>query len=132
MSDTLKYEIVSPERLLKDSVAKQLVLPGVEGDFAVLANHSPFMSILRPGLVKIATETGSEETLFVKGGLAQTASEGLTILAEEAIDPATVDKAALAQKISDTNDDIKDAASEQERRRLEGELAWMTALDALV
>ena len=117
MSDTLKYEIVSPERLLKDSVAKQLVLPGVEGDFAVLANHSPFMSILRPGLVKISTEAGSEETLFVKGGLAQTASEGLTILAEEAIDPATVDKAALAQKISDTNDDIKDATSEQERRR---------------
>ena len=41
MSETLKYEIVSPERLLKDAEAEMIVVPGTDGDFAVLPNHAP-------------------------------------------------------------------------------------------
>jgi len=133
MADSLHFELVSPERLLKDTEVTQVIVPGTDGDFGVLPNHAPLMSTLRPGLVEIfEAEDGTSERLFVKGGLAQVSKDGLTILAEEALDPATVDAAALAGKMADTREDIEDAADEVEKARLARELVWMTALSEVV
>lgn len=133
MTDTLKLEIVSPERLLKDATAAQVVVPGSDGDFAVLPAHSPMMSTIRPGVIEIfETETSDAECLFVKGGLAQVSPEGLTLLAEEVIDLTTVDTTDLAQKIIDTREDIEDAKDDVERTGFEKELSWMLALQDVV
>lgn len=133
MTDTLHYEIVSPERLLKDAQAAMIVVPGADGDFAALPDHSPMMSTIRPGVVEIfENEGGTPERLFVKGGLAQISPEGLTILAEETIALEDVDASELSQKISDTREDIEDAKDDVERARLENELAWMVALADVV
>ena len=132
MSETLKYEIVSPERLLKDAEAEMIVVPGTDGDFAVLPNHAPMMSTIRPGVIEIfAEENGDAERLFLKGGLAQVSPAGLTILAEEAIALESVDSADLAQKIADCQEDIEDAKDDVERAGFEKELAWMTALQEI-
>jgi F-type H+-transporting ATPase subunit epsilon len=129
MTDTLHYEIVSPERLLKDAEAAMIVVPGTEGDFAALPHHAPMMSTIRPGVVEIyETEGGAAEQLFVKGGLAQISPSGLTILAEETLSLDDVDAADLDKKIADTREDIDDAKDDVERAGLEKELAWMTAL----
>lgn len=133
MTDTLHYEIVSPERLLKDAEAAMIVVSGADGDFAALPDHSPMMSTIRPGVVEIfESEGGTPERLFVKGGLAQISPEGLTILAEETIALDAVNETELAQKISDTREDIEDAKDDVERARLEKELAWMVALADVV
>lgn len=133
MTDTLKLEIVSPERLLKDATAAQVVVPGTDGDFAVLPAHAPMMSTIRPGVIEIfATDGGEAERLFVKGGLAQVSPDGLTLLAEETIDLGSVDTAALAQKISDTREDIEDAKDDVEKAAFEKELTWMLALQDVV
>lgn len=129
MADTLKFEIVSPERLLKDTEAAMVVVPGMDGDFAALPAHAPMMSTIRPGVVEIyADENGDAERLFVKGGLAQISPEGLTILAEEALALDDVNADELNQKIADTREDIEDAKDDVERAGFEKELAWMTAL----
>ena len=126
MTDTLHYEIVSPERLLRNAEAAMIVVPGAEGDFAALPDHSPMMSTIRPGVIEIfETEGATPDRLFVKGGLAQISSSGLTILAEETIALDSVDMAELNQKIADTREDIDDAKDDVERVRLEKELAWM-------
>lgn len=133
MADMLHFEIVSPERLLKDAQAAMVVVPGSDGDFAALPAHAPMMSTIRPGVVEIyETEGGNPEQLFVKGGLAQISAEGLTILAEEAIHLEEVDAADLAQKITDAESDLAAAADDIERAAVEKELAWMSALSALV
>ncbi len=133
MTDTLHYEIVSPERLLKDAEAAMIVVPGMEGDFAALPNHAPMMSTIRPGVVEIyETEGGNAERLFVKGGLAQISHSGLTILAEETLSLDDVDSADLDKKIADVREDIEDAKDDVERAGLEKELAWMTALADIV
>lgn len=133
MTDTLHYEIVSPERLLKDAEAAMIVVPGAEGDFAALPDHAPMMSTIRPGVVEIfETENGTPERLFVKGGLAQISPSGLTILAEETIALDKVDAGELNQKIADTREDIADAKDDVERAVLEKELAWMVALADVV
>lgn len=129
MSDTLHYEIVSPERLLKDAEAAMIVVPGADGDFGVLPGHAPMMSTIRPGVVAVyASESAAPEKLFVKGGLAQVSPKGLTILAEETISLDGVDTAELAKKIADTREDIADAKDELAKAHLEKELDWMLAL----
>lgn len=133
MTDTLRLEIVSPERLLKDATVASIVVPGTDGDFAVLPNHAPMMSTIRPGVIEIyADEASDAERLFVKGGLAQVSPDGLTLLAEETIDLDGVDSADLEQKIADAREDIEDAKDDVERTRFEKELAWMTALQDVV
>lgn len=127
---SLHYEIVSPERLLADAEAAMVVVPGMDGDFAVLEGHAPFMSTMRPGVVAIHSDADSDagERLFVKGGLAQVAPSGLTILAEEAIDLAAVDSDKLAADISNAREDIAAAKDDQARARAEADLVWMLAL----
>lgn len=133
MTDTLHFEIVSPERLLKDAEAAMIVVPGADGDFAALPAHAPMMSTIRPGVVEIyETEGGDAERLFVKGGLAQISPEGLTILAEETLSLDDVNADDLNQKIADTREDIEDAKDDVERAGFEKELAWMLALSEVI
>jgi len=129
MAEMLKFEIVSPERLLKDTEAAMVVVPGMDGDFAALPSHAPMMSTIRPGVVEIyADENGEAERLFVKGGLAQISPDGLTILAEETIVLEDVNADELSEKIADVREDIEDAKDDVERAGFEKELAWMTVL----
>jgi len=129
MSTTaLDYEIVSPEALLAASSAEAIAVPGTEGDFEVLSGHAPFMSTMRPGVVHIKGD--DEQRIFVKGGLAQVAPGGLTILAEESIDLASADKGAYAQQLADTREDLGLAKDDQERDRLQSEINWLEALVA--
>ncbi|MCJ9427885.1 F0F1 ATP synthase subunit epsilon [Kordiimonas marina] len=133
MTDTLHYEIVSPECLLKDAHAAMIVVPGTDGDFTALPHHAPMMSTIRPGVVEIYEAEGAEPTrLFLKGGLAQINPAGLTILAEETIELDKVDTDDLNQKISNTKEDIEDAKDDIERSALEKKLAWMVALSEVV
>ncbi len=133
MADMLRYEIVSPERLLKDAQAAMVVVPGTDGDFAAMPQHAPMMSTIRPGVVEIfETEGGDAERLFVKGGLAQISPDGLTILAEEAIQLEEVDAADLGAKIAEAEANLNAAADDVARAAAEKELAWMTALSEIV
>lgn len=133
MTDTLHYEIVSPECLLKDAHAAMIVVPGTDGDFTALPHHAPMMSTIRPGVVEIYETEGAAPTkLFLKGGLAQINPTGLTILAEETIELDAVNADELNQQISDTREDIEDAKDDIERTGLEKKLAWMVALAEVV
>lgn len=133
MADMLHFEIVSPERLLKDAQAAMVVVPGADGDFAALPQHAPMMSTIRPGVVEIyETEGGDVERLFVKGGLAQISPEGLTILAEEAIQLEDVDAADLNEKITAAEGEVASASDDVARAAAEKELAWMMALSEIV
>ena len=129
MSDTLHFEIVSPERLLKDAQAAMVVVPGADGDFTALPQHAPMMSTIRPGVIEIyESENGEPEKFFLKGGLAQINPEGLTILAEEVLQLDAVDADALMTDIAATQKAAHDAQDDVERVAAEKELAWMTAL----
>src|SRR5690606_1008916 len=65
--------------------AEQVVLPGVQGDFAVLANHAPMLSMLRPGVLDVQLP-GRTRRVFVKGGFAEVEPDRLTVLAQTAFD----------------------------------------------
>jgi F-type H+-transporting ATPase subunit epsilon len=79
----LHFELVSPEKLVASRDVHMVVVPGVEGDFGVLAGHAPMMSTIRDGELAIYAEAGAApEMLTLRGGFAEVSDKGLTILAE--------------------------------------------------
>jgi F-type H+-transporting ATPase subunit epsilon len=80
----LRFELVTPEKLVRSEDVHMVVVPGAEGDFGVLEGHSPMMSTLRDGAISIYASAGATaETLTVSGGFAEVSDAGLTILAEQ-------------------------------------------------
>ncbi len=85
MADKLHFSLVSPERELFSGEVDQVDAPGSEGDFGVLAGQAPFMTTLKEGRVKVYDE-GKTWAYDVHGGFADVTPEGLTILAEQAVE----------------------------------------------
>jgi len=131
MADKLHFDLVSPERRVFSGEVDQVVVPGEEGDFGVLPQHAPFMSVIRPGAITVMNGNEAERT-FIHGGFAEVTPAGLTILAEEAIPVSEIDAAALAQDIADTREDIGEAKDDEEREQLDAKLAKLEAMQATV
>ncbi len=129
MADTLHFSLVSPERELFSGDVKQVDAPGVEGEFGVLPKHAPFMTVLKPGVVRIHEDNGVTP-VFVRGGFADVTPAGLTILAEEAVRLADVDAANLDAEIAKVRSDAADPGDETRRKRAAERLAYLEALRA--
>ena len=85
MAGKLNFSLVSPEREVFSGLVNQVDAPGVEGDFGVLPDHAPFMTALRAGLVTVYNG-GTKIQYDVHGGFDDVKGEGLTILAEQAVE----------------------------------------------
>lgn len=131
MADTLNFSLVSPERELFSGAVKQVDAPGVEGEFGVLPNHAPFMTVLKPGVVRIHEASGVTP-VFVRGGFADVTPAGLTILAEEAVRLSDVDVAALETEIARVKSDATDPGDEVRKKVAAARLAYLEALKAAV
>jgi F-type H+-transporting ATPase subunit epsilon len=128
-ADTFHFSLVSPERELFSGDVSQVDAPGVEGEFGVLPKHAPFMTTLKPGVVKIY-EAGEITPVFVRGGFADVTPEGLTILAEEAVRLGDIDLATLDADIALTKSDASDPGDEARRTRAAERLAYLEAVRA--
>jgi len=87
MAEKLHFSLVSPERELFSGLVDQVDAPGAEGDFGVLANHAPFMTALKEGQLRVHNN-GQVRVFDVRGGFADVTAEGLTVLAEHAVEAA--------------------------------------------
>ncbi len=129
MSDRLSFHLVSPEREVFSGEVDQVVVPGSEGDFGVLPRHAPVMSAIRPGAITV-TDGAEVRRIFVLGGFADVTPDGLTILAEEAIDLAEVDAARLESDLKDAREDFGDAKDDVARAVAEAKIARLEAIAA--
>ena len=127
MADQVQFELVSPERLLLSQPVEMVVLPGVEGDFGVLPGHAPFVSTIRPGVIAVFEGGQVTERLFVAGGFAEVTPERCTVLAEESVPVAQLDRAALESDIRNAGDDLRDAKDDAERAAAEARIALAEA-----
>jgi F-type H+-transporting ATPase subunit epsilon len=87
MAEKLNIALVSPERELFSGLVDQVDAPGSDGDFGVLAGHAPFMTTLKEGHLRVHNN-GSVTTYEVRGGFADVTPDGLTILAQHAVEAA--------------------------------------------
>jgi F-type H+-transporting ATPase subunit epsilon len=97
---TFHFDLVSPEKLAFSGEVDQVDVPGVEGDFGVLAGHAPVVAAIRPGILTV-TSGGTHQKIIVLGGLAEMSDNGLTVLADVATSIEELDRARFADKISE-------------------------------
>lgn len=92
MADTMQFDLVSPERRLVSVAAKEVHLPGTEGDLTAMPDHAPLITTLRPGVVSVTTSEGTSKYV-VTGGFADIGPDKVSILAERALPQAEVTRA---------------------------------------
>jgi F-type H+-transporting ATPase subunit epsilon len=103
---TLHFELVSPEKLAFSGEVDQVDVPGLEGDFGVLAGHAPLVAAMRPGVLTV-TVGGSRQKMIVLGGVAEVSDKGLTVLADVATSIEELDRVAFAAQIAEMEERLK-------------------------
>jgi F-type H+-transporting ATPase subunit epsilon len=104
---TFHFDLVSPEKLAFSGEVDQVDIPGVEGDFGVLAGHAPVIAAIRPGILTVTTG-GKHEKIIVLGGLAEVSDKGLTVLADVATSIGELDRAKFAETIAEMEENLKE------------------------
>jgi F-type H+-transporting ATPase subunit epsilon len=81
----LRFELVTPDRLVVSEDVHMVVVPGTDGEAGILAGHAPYMTTLRDGDIAVYRTPGAQpERIAVTGGFAEVSERGLTVLAESA------------------------------------------------
>jgi F-type H+-transporting ATPase subunit epsilon len=96
---TFHFDLVSPEKIAFSGEVDQVDVPGLEGDFGVLAGHAAFVASVRPGILTVTTGS-THQKIIVLGGLAEVSEKGLTVLAEVATSLAELDRTAFSEQIA--------------------------------
>jgi F-type H+-transporting ATPase subunit epsilon len=90
---TMRVDVVSAESSIFSGEAKFIALPGESGELGILPGHTPLITRIRPGSVRIEKTDGNEEFVFVAGGILEVQPHGVTVLADTAIRGADLDEA---------------------------------------
>ncbi|MBB1249700.1 MULTISPECIES: F0F1 ATP synthase subunit epsilon [unclassified Rhizobium] len=131
MADSFSFELVSPERLLMSASATEVVLPATEGEMAVMANHAPFMTTIRPGVVTVKEASGQTQKFVVFGGFADIVPSGCTLLAESALPVSEFRKDQLAKRIEVAQADLASAPDDEARTRISQLIADLDSLSSV-
>lgn len=132
MAESFTFELVSPERLLVSQPATQVVLPGSEGEMTVLADHAPVMTTIRPGIVTVQGDSGSEDQFVVFGGFADILPDSCTVLAEAATPVGEMNKDDMDARIESARHDAERAGDDAARTKAEDYLQQLTTLQGAV
>ncbi|MEX0281772.1 MAG: F0F1 ATP synthase subunit epsilon [Arenibacterium sp.] len=100
MADTMQFDLVSPERSLASLQVREVQIPGADGDMTAMPEHSPVITTLRPGILRIDGPDGPAEYL-VSGGFAEINGESLSVLAEKAMPVSEVTRADIDEMVAE-------------------------------
>ncbi|WP_435641268.1 ATP synthase F1 subunit epsilon [Micavibrio aeruginosavorus] len=122
-NDVLNFELVSPERKLMSGAVYRVTIPGVDGDFGVLAGHAAVLSTVRTGVVEILESANAAPVrVFIAGGFADVTPTNCTLLAEEAVNVNDLDAAKLEQDVRNLSDELSVAKEAFEKSKLQRRL----------
>ena len=93
MANTMQVDVVSAEEQIFSGLAEFVALPGEVGELGIYPKHTPLITRIRPGAVRIQKADGGEEFVFVAGGILEVQPNGVTVLADTAIRGGDLDEA---------------------------------------
>ncbi|MCH2549926.1 MAG: ATP synthase F1 subunit epsilon [Alphaproteobacteria bacterium] len=132
----VKFELVSPERLVLSEELNMVVVPGAEGDFGVLPGHSPMISSVRPGVINTYVDGTITSKIFVAGGFSEVTGSRCTVLAEVALPVDEIDRTLVEAELKECLEEINrnnDPLSQKEAKtNVEIAQAKLKALDSPV
>lgn len=123
MAMTFHVDIVSAEAAIYSGTVEAMFAPAVMGEVGIMPRHSPFLTQLKPGEVRVVKQGGEEEFFFVSGGMLEVQPHTVTVLADTALRARDMDEAAALEAKQRAEQALKDKTGEREYARAEAELA---------
>jgi F-type H+-transporting ATPase subunit epsilon len=124
---TIHVDVVSAEASIFSGEAKFVALPGESGELGIYPRHTPLITRIKPGSVRILLADGSEEFVFVAGGILEVQPTCVTVLSDTAVRGKDLDDEKAAAAKSAAEDAVKNAKSELDLAKAQSELAVMAA-----
>ena len=125
---TIHIDVVSAEEAIFSGEAEFVVLPGEAGELGIYPRHTPLITRIKPGAVRITPAGGGDEQLiFVAGGILEVQPKLITVLADTAIRGADLDEAKAAEALKRAEETRRSATDKAEIATVEGELAMLAA-----
>ena len=121
---TIHIDVVSAEEAIYSGEAEFVVLPGEAGELGIYPRHTPLITRIKPGAVRIErADNGEEEFVFVAGGILEVQPGSVTVLADTAIRGKDLDEAKATEAKRLAEEALKNAKSDIDVARAQGELA---------
>jgi F-type H+-transporting ATPase subunit epsilon len=124
---TLHIDVVSAEESIFSGEAKFVSLPGESGELGILPRHTPLITRIKPGAVRIERADGTEEFVFVAGGILEVQPGVVTVLADTAIRGKDLDEAKASEAKKLAEEAMKNAKNDIDFAKAQGEFAAMAA-----
>ena len=132
MAATMHVDVVSAEEQIYSGEAEFVVLPGEAGELGIYPRHTPLITRIKPGAVRIQKPGSEEELVFVAGGILEVQPKVITVLADTAIRGADLDEAKANEALKKAEEARARAKDKQELATVESELATLAAQIAAI
>ena len=133
MANTIHVDVVSAEEQIYSGEAEFVVLPGEAGELGIYPRHTPLITRIKPGTVRIRPEGGGEEELiFVAGGILEVQPKVVTVLADTAIRGQDLDEAKALEAQKRAQEAMHDRSGKMEYAQAAAELAEAAAQIAAI
>ena len=125
--NTIHVDVVSVEESVYSGEARFVALPGEVGELGIYPRHSPLITRIKPGSVRIERPDGGEEFIFVAGGILEVQPDRVTVLSDTAIRGKDLDEEKANEARASAQEAVRNAINEQELAMATSELAMMAA-----
>jgi F-type H+-transporting ATPase subunit epsilon len=125
---TIHVDVVSAEESIFSGEAEFVVLPGEAGELGIYPRHTPLITRIKPGVVRIKQSGASEEEqVFVAGGILEVQPNVITVLADTAVRAKDLDEAKANESLRAAEEARKNATSDLEIAKVEAEISALAA-----
>lgn len=133
MANTIHVDVVSAEESIYSGEAEFVVLPGEAGELGIYPQHTPLITRIKPGSVRIKPAGGGEEELiFVAGGVLEVQPRSITVLADTAVRGRDLDEAKAAEAMKLAEEAMRNSQDKMEIATMQAEYAMMAAQIAAI
>lgn len=125
--NTIHVDVVSAEESIFSGEARFVALPGEGGELGIYPRHTPLITRIKAGSVRIEMTDGSEEFVFVAGGILEVQPDCVTVLSDTAVRGKDLDEEKANEAKAAAEEALKNAKSELDIARIQSEIAIMAA-----
>ena len=125
--NTIHVNVVSAEESIFSGEARFVALPGESGELGIYPRHTPLITRIKPGSVRIHTADGAEEFIFVAGGILEVQPDCVTVLSDTAIRGKDLDEEKANAAKAQAEESLRNAKDDFDMARAQSELAVLAA-----
>ena len=124
---TIHVDVVSAHESIYSGEARFVVLPGESGELGIYPRHTPLITRVKPGSVRIERSDGSEEFVFIAGGILEVQPHRVTVLSDTAIRGKDLDEEKANEAKAEAEEALKNAKDDIDLAKAQSELTIMAA-----